>query len=1084
MNRGNYHLVFNAARGCIMAVAESAQRCGKSSSASAAKGAATLQGAGGLLARSLGKLGLGASLLTTALAQAQIAADPGAAANQRPTVLTTPNGAPLVNIQTPSAAGVSRNTYKQFDVNANGAVLNNSRTNVQTQLGGWVQGNPWLARGPARVILNEVNSTNPSQLKGYVEVAGQRAEVIIANPAGIHMDGAGFINASRATLTTGVPIVNGGSLDGYRVQNGTIRIEGAGLDARLTDYTGILARAIEANALIHGNELKLITGQNTISADQTLVQTSADNQPAGVPTYALDVSQLGGMYAGKITLIGTEAGLGVRHQGILSASSGDIELSSNGWLTSTGRIEAAQGNVNIQTAQQQTHSGSVTAASDIALHSGAEGERATLDNTGSIRAGLEINLRARNVTNKGQINAQRLDVAVTNLANNGDIWQSGRQALDVQTDNLNNAGGAAIGAVQSANSTAGATTNTSAGPSPSPTPSPTPTLPTNPATAPAAVTLADGLISVSGTLSNQAQGTLAAAGDLHLQTRVSLANSGNIQVQSVQALGERFENTAGTVNTPQLTVQVDTVAFGGGSVVANQANLTSVEYVQAQGAQLYTKDALTLNAQDASNAGEIQSATTVQLDVQGALINTGTIAADGNLTIHAARVNSSGVLAAGLNADGTLKSFVAEGAKLTVNTTAELSATGKNLVAGVLTLEGSHVNLGNSQTMAHSADMTARESFSSDNGKIITQDDITLQAKSLSNAGGVIYAGKDALLSTSDAMRNTGTLAAAHDLTLSAGSLDSSGALIAGLNADGTLKTVAQDAARLHVSSTGDISATGKNLAAGSMTLNGHQVSLKSSQSSAHSVTVIASGGLDSRQSNVFSQGNLTLQAQGQLDNAAGTLVAKDGHLTVTANGINNNEGLMIAGATISMNAQNAHLNNSNGEILAQDHVQLASQASVINSGGLIQSNAAVRVNAAAVDNSQTNGSAQGQATQGIVGQDVTLSTDSLNNTDGQVLATRDLTASVDSSISNTRGLLSAQGNLTLQTRTPTVGAPPAQRSLTIGNSGGTIVANSATHPSDSALSITAKTLGLDGTVHSSGDMALNLVGDHTTPNG
>ena len=98
---------------------------------------------------------------------------PHSSRQQRPTVLTAPNGVPLVNIQTPSAAGVSRNTYRQFDVQQQGAILNNSRTQVQTQLGGWVGGNPWLARGCARVILNEVNSSDPSQLRGYVEVAGR-----------------------------------------------------------------------------------------------------------------------------------------------------------------------------------------------------------------------------------------------------------------------------------------------------------------------------------------------------------------------------------------------------------------------------------------------------------------------------------------------------------------------------------------------------------------------------------------------------------------------------------------------------------------------------------------------------------------------------------------------------------------------------------------------------------------------------------------------------------------------------------------------------------------------------------------------
>ena len=113
--------------------------------------------------------------VTTVPAFAQVVADPAAPGNQRPTVINAPNGVPVVNIQTPSAAGVSRNTYRQFDVDAQGAILNNSRSNVQTQLGGWVQGNPWLATGTARVILNEVNSSNPSLLNGYIEVGGDRA---------------------------------------------------------------------------------------------------------------------------------------------------------------------------------------------------------------------------------------------------------------------------------------------------------------------------------------------------------------------------------------------------------------------------------------------------------------------------------------------------------------------------------------------------------------------------------------------------------------------------------------------------------------------------------------------------------------------------------------------------------------------------------------------------------------------------------------------------------------------------------------------------------------------------------------------
>ena len=55
---------------------------------------------------------------------------------------------------------------------------------TSTQMAGMIQGNPNLNpnSAPARVILNEVNSNNPSQLRGFMEVAGSKAQVIVANP--------------------------------------------------------------------------------------------------------------------------------------------------------------------------------------------------------------------------------------------------------------------------------------------------------------------------------------------------------------------------------------------------------------------------------------------------------------------------------------------------------------------------------------------------------------------------------------------------------------------------------------------------------------------------------------------------------------------------------------------------------------------------------------------------------------------------------------------------------------------------------------------------------------------------------------
>ncbi len=272
-------------------------------------------------------------------ARAQITADQTAPANQQPIVTQTANGVPLVNIQTPSAAGVSRNTYTQFDVGSQGVILNNARVNTQTQLGGWIQGNPYLPGSSARVILNEVNSANPSQLLGYIEVGGSRAQVVIANPAGVTCDGCGFINASRATLTTGTPILNGGSLDGYLVQRGQVAVQGAGLDARQTDYTDLIARAVSVNAGIWAQQLGVTAGANQVNAANTLATPIAGN--GTTPAVAIDVAALGGMYANKITLIGTEAGVGVNNAGHIGSAAGDVVISANGRLVNSGQITSA-----------------------------------------------------------------------------------------------------------------------------------------------------------------------------------------------------------------------------------------------------------------------------------------------------------------------------------------------------------------------------------------------------------------------------------------------------------------------------------------------------------------------------------------------------------------------------------------------------------------------------------------------------------------------------------------------------------------------------------------------------------------------
>ena len=68
------------------------------------------------------------------------------------------------------------------------------------------------------------------------------------------------------------------------------------------------------------NSLRITTGSNRVDAEHTLATPIAASASATTPAFAIDVAQLGGMYAGKITMIGTESGVGVRNACLLYTS--------------------------------------------------------------------------------------------------------------------------------------------------------------------------------------------------------------------------------------------------------------------------------------------------------------------------------------------------------------------------------------------------------------------------------------------------------------------------------------------------------------------------------------------------------------------------------------------------------------------------------------------------------------------------------------------------------------------------------------------------------------------------------------------
>ncbi|MBH5949579.1 DUF637 domain-containing protein [Neisseria meningitidis] len=328
MNKGLHRIIFSKKHSTMVAVAETANSQGKGKQAGSSV-SVSLKTSGDLCGKLKTTLKtLVCSLVSLSMvlpAHAQITTDKSAPKNQQVVILKTNTGVPLVNIQTPNGRGLSHNRYTQFDVDNKGAVLNNDRNN-----------NPFLVKGSAQLILNEVRGT-ASKLNGIVTVGGQKADVIIANPNGITVNGGGFKNVGRGILTTGAPqIGKDGALTGFDVRQGTLTVGAAGWnDKGGADYTGVLARAVALQGKLQGKNLAVSTGPQKV--DYASGEISAGTAAGTKPTIALDTAALGGMYADSITLIANEKGVGVKNAGTLEAAK-QLIVTSSGRIENSGRI--------------------------------------------------------------------------------------------------------------------------------------------------------------------------------------------------------------------------------------------------------------------------------------------------------------------------------------------------------------------------------------------------------------------------------------------------------------------------------------------------------------------------------------------------------------------------------------------------------------------------------------------------------------------------------------------------------------------------------------------------------------------------
>lgn len=314
--------------------------------------------------------------------------------------------APVVDIAASNAAGLSHNKAGSFNVGKEGLVFNNNagKAPVDTALAGKVNVNANLAGNAAKTILQEVTGTGATSLNGFMEIAGSKANLIIANPNGINVNGAGFINVDRAVLTTGRPNINtDGTLNGFTVEKGKINVAGAGImpvdqyQYAPASKLDIYAYAADINAEIWAqDEINVIAGKNQIDANGNPA-APLHSEGSGVN---LDIGALGGMYAGKISLVGTNQGLGMKIGGNLAAQK-NLSITNNGKIVFE---ENKRETIEIDGAQADVMT-SITSGGDIIIDANnsdienkaflsARGKvdvelGGTLDNSGKLIAGEE-----------------------------------------------------------------------------------------------------------------------------------------------------------------------------------------------------------------------------------------------------------------------------------------------------------------------------------------------------------------------------------------------------------------------------------------------------------------------------------------------------------------------------------------------------------------------------------------------------------------------------------------------------------------------------------------------------------------------
>ncbi|WP_404401298.1 hemagglutinin repeat-containing protein [Pelagibacterium halotolerans] len=861
------------------------------------------------------------------------------------------NGVPVVNIAGPNAGGLSQNVFSDFNVGSSGLVLNNSTELGQSVLGGVVLGNGNLGGTPAKIILNEVTSTNPSTLGGAMEVFGSSAAVVVANPNGITCDGCGFINTPRATLTTGTPVLEGDQLTGFEVTGGTVTIGAGGADARSTDYFDIVSRAAVLNGAVHGQDVGVFAGQNDFdyAARQITAVRPSDGSPA--PAVAIDSSALGGMYANRIRLESTEAGVGVNAPAGLVAGMGGMRISADGRLV-VGSA-SSQGTINATSHSDAVRmTGVVHAGGDLGVLAGGgiDLDGSVLGAFGDIAlGGSAISLSDASVISGVDSSGKRHDgvgritlTADRAFAADADSTILAGDAVTVNASTITHDGRTVAGGDVAMNARSGFTGG-------------------------------DGqVLSAGGNAALNAGGAMALNGTVRADARLAIEgdtieNDANLSANTLTLSSEGLM-TLGGISLAGSTLSMesgDALTLAGTARAGETATLAAQSVRLAQDARLSAGGAVTLEAQGALDIG------TGALAAAG-VASDGTVGTEGALRLAGATIaaRDARLIAAG---DLTLSAADA----LTLQGGAATAGGRLDIAAGALT---------NSAALASAGDLAIAADSMANSGAIEVAGNLSVSSRAALDQSGTLRANGDVTLDAGSTLGQSGTIEALGDMSLTSG---------AALAHSGTLRGNGDIA----IDADGALGQSGTIEAAGNLSLSGSTAVTHSGTTRADGNVAINAGDMLDTSGAIEAAGNLSLSSLEAI--AQSGTVRANGSVTLDAGSTLGQSGTIeaLGNVALSSGAALAHSGTlrGNGDVTLDTDGALGQSGTIVAAGGLsLSSDAAITHSGTA----RANG-------------DVAIHAGDALDTSGAIEAAGNLSASSLGAITQS-GTMRANGNLTL----------------------------------------------------------------------